>query len=167
MEHNLFQKPCACNTLSKSIASRLEFMTEEYYYFHFPHFFSFNFGNFNQFYLNTRQWLCENSCQSRFPSWCQHGTGTGKERWRSGIPLTARKRRLPRAQASFPPPSACVEEEQVHQEERARSPGSKQDAETQRQRKDFPWLPPLQQGAKQRAAQVKGGHPCKELKWVT
>lgn len=43
-----------------------------------------------------------------------------------------------------PPPSASVEEEQVHQEERARSPGSKQDAETQRQRKDFPWLPPLQ-----------------------
>lgn len=66
-----------------------------------------------------------------------------------------------------PPPSASVEEEQVHQEERARSPGSKQDAETQRQRKDFPWLPTLQQGAKQRAAQVKGGHRCQELKWVT
>lgn len=66
-----------------------------------------------------------------------------------------------------PPPSASVEEEQVHQEEWARSPGSKQDAETQRRRKDFPWLPPLQQGAKQRAAQVKGGHPSKELKWVT
>lgn len=41
-----------------------------------------------------------------------------------------------------PPPSASVEEEQVHQEEQARSPGSKQDAETQRQRKDFPQLPP-------------------------
>lgn len=66
-----------------------------------------------------------------------------------------------------PPPSASVEEEQVHQEEWARSPGSKQDAETQRQRKDFPQLPPLQWGAKQRAAQVKGGHPSKELKWVT
>lgn len=65
-----------------------------------------------------------------------------------------------------PPLSASVEEEQVHQEAWARSPGSKQDAETQRPKKDFPWLPLLQQGAKQRAAQVKGGHPSKELKWV-
>lgn len=66
-----------------------------------------------------------------------------------------------------PPPSASVEEEQVHQEERAGSPGSKQDAGTQRQRKDFPRLPPPQRGAEQGAAQVKGGHPFKELKWLT
>lgn len=63
-----------------------------------------------------------------------------------------------------PPPSASVEEEQVHQKERTGSPGGKQDAGTQRQKKDFPQLPPPERGAKQRAAQVKGGHPFKELK---
>lgn len=43
----------------------------------------------------------------------------------------------------FPPPpsSASVEEEQVHQEEQTRSPGSKQDAETQRQRRISPSSP--------------------------
>lgn len=41
-----------------------------------------------------------------------------------------------------PPPSASAEEKQVHQEEKAGSPGGKQDAGTQRQRKDFPRLPP-------------------------
>lgn len=39
-----------------------------------------------------------------------------------------------------PPPSGSVEEEQVHQEKRAGSPTGKQDAATQRQRKDFPLL---------------------------
>lgn len=66
-----------------------------------------------------------------------------------------------------PPPSVSMEEEQVHREERARSQGSKQDAGTQRQRKNFPRLPPPQRGAKQRAARVKGGHTFKELKWAT
>lgn len=102
-------------------------MIEEYY-LHLPHFFPLTLK------ISTRPISMPLVGKGRSPP--QESRGGEQESpslHRQGVCLVH----------GFPPPlppSGSAEEEQVHQEKRVRSPSGKQDAATQRQRKDFPPL---------------------------
>lgn len=87
------------------------------------------------------RWASSHGGDYEVPSWCWLRAGTGKQRWRSGIPLAVWTRHSPCAQVSSSSICLCGGRASASGREGG-SPGSKQDAGTQKAEEGFPPAPP-------------------------